>query len=117
MKQLHLFTTVTSWVELEADSPKKAFYRLMIEECQGQYSIVKESGCLGKVRDRRAWPMPSKEKAIKKFNRILQQKTDRSRGSPRKYRKLRAGRSARSMHKEGNDSMAEQPLNEYNSKK
>jgi hypothetical protein len=29
-------------IELEADSPKRAFYRLMIEESMGAWSVIKE---------------------------------------------------------------------------
>lgn len=93
MTQLHLFPTVTQFVELEAHSPRRAFYRLMIEECQGQFSIIKESGANDKVLDRRQWPMKSKSHAVKKFNRILKEKTNPSRGSPRKYKKRRTRQS------------------------
>lgn len=90
MNQLHLFPTITDWVELQADSPKKAFYRIMIEECQGSYSVIKESGCLGKVMDRRRWDQPNLDKALRKFNRILKEKLNPARGSPRKYERVRS---------------------------
>lgn len=89
MTQLHLFPTVLRMIELEADSPKKAFYRLMIEECQGAWSVIKESGAAGKVLDRRRWVMESAEKAVAKYDRILRDKLNPTRGSPRKYKKKR----------------------------
>lgn len=87
--QLHLFPTIIRSEYLEADSPKKAFYRLMIEECQGQYTIVKESGCAGKIMDRRRWPTKNLETAEKKFNKILEGKLNPGRGSPRRYKRKR----------------------------
>lgn len=87
--QLHLFPTILRWVELEADSPKKAFYRLMLEEDQGRYRIIKESGCYGKVMDRREWAIPTVEKALHRFNKILKDKLNPARGSPRKYKRVR----------------------------
>lgn len=89
MTQLHLFPTILKMTELEADSPKRAFYRLMIEECQGAWAVVKESGAAGKVLDRRRWVMESAEKAVAKYDRILRDKLNPARGSPRKYKKRR----------------------------
>lgn len=87
--QLHLFPTILKMIELKADSPKRAFYRLMIEECQGAWAVVKESGAAGKVLDRRRWVMESAEKAVAKYDRILRDKLNPCRGSPRKYKKKR----------------------------
>ena len=99
MKQLHLFPTITNWTKLQADSPKKAFYIIMIVECQGAYTVVKESGCDGRVMDTRRWVQPSFEKAWKKFNQIIRNKTNPSRGSPRKYKKVLAQKRARTNRK------------------
>lgn len=88
MTQLHLFPTILKMIELEApDSPKRAFYRLMIEECQGIWSVIKESGANGKVLDRRRWVMKSAEKAVQRYERILRDKLNPNRGSPRKYKR------------------------------
>lgn len=88
--QLHLFPTITKFIELEADSPKNAFYRLMIQEHYGQCKIIKESGANGIVLDRREWPVSSMQKAVERFDKIIKNKTSRSRGSPRIYKKKRA---------------------------
>lgn len=87
--QLHLFPTILKMIELEADSPKKAFYRLMVEETMGIWAVVKESGANGKVLDRRRWVMESAEKSVAKYEKILRDKLNPNRGSPRKYRKRR----------------------------
>lgn len=94
MNQLHLFPTILRMIELEADSPKRAFYRLMIEEHQGDWAVIKESGAAGKVLDRRRWAMESAEKAVAKYEKILRDKLDPARGSPRKYKKKRPDKRA-----------------------
>lgn len=93
--QLHLFPTILKMIELEADSPKRAFYRLMVEESMGVWAVVKESGAAGKVLDRRRWVMESAEKAVAKYEKILRDKLNPNRGSPRKYKIKRAPGSAR----------------------
>ena len=88
--QLHLFPTVLKFIELEApNSPQKAFYRLRLEECQGIYLVIKESGTAtnNKVLDRRNWQFNKIEQAIKKYDRILRDKLNPARSSPRKYKK------------------------------
>lgn len=90
--QLHLFPQIIKEAYLEADSPKKAFYRLILQECQGNYILIKESGCQGRVMDRREWVMPSYEKAIKKFEGLISWKTNPARGSPRVYKQKRRRR-------------------------
>lgn len=106
MTQLHLFPTILKMIELEADSPKKAFYRLMVEETMGIWAVVKESGANGKVLDRRRWTMESAEKAVARYERILRDKLNPNRGSPRKY-KRRADQTRR--FERNNDGVTNNP--------
>lgn len=114
MNQLHLFPTILKMIELEApDSPKKAFYRLMIEETMGIWAVVKESGAGGKVLDRRRWEMASAEKAVQRYERILRDKLNPNRGSPRKY-KRRADQTRRF---ERNDGVTNNPSDNIKAEK
>jgi len=72
--QLSLFATVIKSASLIADSPKKAFYRIRIEEEQGKYEIVKESGAADKILDCRRWTAPTLEKAEQFFDKKIEQK-------------------------------------------
>lgn len=56
------------------DSPKRAFYRLMIVFDSGRYWIEKESGCGGKVLDVRRWPMVDEKAANRYYKNKIRQK-------------------------------------------
>jgi hypothetical protein len=87
VEQLSLFTVTLRSAYLEAcDSPKKAFYRIWIEESDGKIKVVKESGIKGRVLDRRSWLCADRGQAEKAYRRRIDQKTDPLRNSPRKYR-------------------------------
>ena len=73
-------------VELEADSPRRAFYVLRLEKISGGYLVSKESGGNGRVFHRQAWFRQSLDDADRFFLRIVKQKTDPGRKSERKYR-------------------------------
>jgi len=74
-------------INLVSDSPKKAFYRLWLENCLGQYCVRKESGGQSnKTLNRRQWQFDSLPEAERFFDRKLREKTNPARKSPRKYR-------------------------------
>ncbi len=86
-EQLKMFEpSVIRKAALISDSPRRAFYNLRLEMFMGNYFVLKESGCLNKVLDKRLWQFDSSEKAEKVFDRLLKDKTDPERRSPRKYR-------------------------------
>lgn len=86
-QQLNLFTVkVNSALLVAAESPRRAFYRIWIEDTDGQISVVKESGVKGRVLDRRIWPCQDFEEAEKVYQRRIKAKTNPDRKSPRKYR-------------------------------
>lgn len=72
-------------IELEADSPKKAFYRLRMIYDDGYFYIEKESGAGGKILDKRKWLQKNREQMFKVYLRKLKQKLNPKRNSPRKY--------------------------------
>lgn len=77
-------------IHLEApDSPRKAFYRIWIEDRDGFIEIIKESGCKDKVLDTRHWPFQTIEDAEKEYMRRVKQKMNPDRKSPRKYRLIK----------------------------
>lgn len=82
--QLSLFPTIIKSADLIADSPKRAFYRIRIEEEFGRYEIIKESGANDKVLDCRRWEAASLEKAEKFFDRKVKQK--QKTGRKRRYK-------------------------------
>lgn len=82
--QLSLFPTIIKSASLIADSPKRAFYRIRIEEEMGRYEVVKESGAADKVLDCRRWDAPTLEKAEQFFDRKVKQKQQGNR--KRKYK-------------------------------
>lgn len=85
--QLDLFDdTILESVELIADSPKRAFWRLRLIVCQGEYRLEKESGAAGKILDRRVWHQNDRATAEKTYRRKIKAKMNPARGSPRKYR-------------------------------
>ena len=86
MGQIHLFPTITDWIELEAKSPKRAFWKLMLEECMAEFWIIKESGAGDRVLDRRRWGPYPMAKALKLFERKIREKLNPDRASPRKYK-------------------------------
>jgi predicted RNA-binding protein YlxR (DUF448 family) len=100
-EQLNLFTETICTAYLEAcDSPKKAFYRIWIEDTEGTIRIVKESGIRGRVLDRSCWLCGNREEAEKAYQRRIAQKINPERSSPRKYRLIRqfANHQGRILH-------------------
>ena len=86
-KQLSLFPDIIRSAHLvAADSPRKAFYRIWIEANAGLYSVRKASGVGSKVLDRRRWPADTLDQAVKMFEKVVADKTNPNRKSPRKYR-------------------------------
>jgi hypothetical protein len=67
------------------NTPRKTFYSIQIEECQGTFRVLKISGALGKVWDKRMWEFSTLDEAERHFNRRIKEKTDPERRSPRKY--------------------------------
>ncbi len=54
-RQLNLFTIKIDSAYLVApESQHKAFYRIWIEETDGVYEVIKESGAKGRALDRRS---------------------------------------------------------------
>ncbi len=89
-EQLNLFTVrVDSAYLVAADSPRKAFYRIWIEDTGGHYNVVKESGAKGRVLDRRVWPCQDIQEAEKAYHRRIRAKTNPDRKSPRKYQLIK----------------------------
>ncbi len=85
--QLNLFPEVIESAQLVVqNSPRGTFYRIWIEQNVGIYSVCKESGTKGKVLDRRCWPVENFDQAEMLFKKIVKEKTDLNRKSPRKYR-------------------------------
>ena len=70
---------------LKAKSPKRAFYNLAIIKITDGYLVRKESGAGSKVLHREAWFRDSFEDALKLYEKILREKTNPRRKSPRKY--------------------------------
>ena len=67
------------------NSPRKTFYSIRIEECDGEFRVVKVSGAVGKVWDKRTWAFSTLQEAERLFSRRIKEKTDPDRHSPRKY--------------------------------
>jgi hypothetical protein len=89
-EQLNLFTVkVTSALLVAPDSPRKAYYRIWIEDADGAIRVVKESGVKGRVLDRRIWPFDDLKEAEKAYRRRIKAKVNPNRKSPRKYRLIR----------------------------
>ena len=85
-EQLNLFTKrLMSALLVAADSPRKAFYRIWIEQTVEDIKLVKESGIKGRVLDKRSWPIESLKAAQEQFERRIRAKTNSERKSPRKY--------------------------------
>ena len=70
---------------LRAESPKRAFYNLVIIKITDGYLVRKESGAGSKVLHREAWFRETHEEALKLYEKILREKTNPKRRSPRKY--------------------------------
>lgn len=85
MDQLSLFPICLRMVKLQADSKKKAWWKLELLELNGEYFIEKQSGIPGKVLDTRKWPQNSLKSAVKTYNRKVKEKLNPERKSPRKY--------------------------------
>ena len=73
-------------VYLEAESPRRAFYKLSLKKITDGYLVCKESGANGKVLHREAWFRETLREAERLFERKLLQKTSVLRKSPRRYR-------------------------------
>lgn len=86
MKQLMLFPEIIQSAELVADSPRQAFYRLWLEKHLNMFCVSKVSGTGNRPLDRRQWCFDSRKEAVKRFQRLLSEKTAPARKSPRKYR-------------------------------
>lgn len=84
--QLSLFETILKQSYLEADSPKKAFYRIKITEDMGKYTVKKESGCNAKILHKQAWNFDNQEDALKFYNKKIKEKTKR--GRKRIYKRI-----------------------------
>lgn len=84
-RQLKLFPEIICCAYLVADSPKNAFYRIWIESDAGNYAVLKESGIMGRVLDKRTWPKEDLDQARKLFDQRIKSKTNPDRKSPRKY--------------------------------
>ena len=67
------------------NSPKKAFYELWMEFISDGYLICKASGANGKILDRESWFRKSLDEAREKYQKILSDKLNPNRKSPRKY--------------------------------
>lgn len=83
--QTSMFPNVLRRIDLTADSPRKAWWRLTLVECMGQYYLVKESGIKGHLLDRRKWPVKNLRKALILFDKKVKLKTDPNRNSKRIY--------------------------------
>ena len=89
-RQLKLFAQKLCSADLvAADSPRGAFYRIWIEDNNGSFMLIKESGIKGRVLDKRSWSFESLAEAQKVFRRRIKQKTDPERKSPRKYKLIK----------------------------
>ena len=89
-QQLNLFTHKLNFAFLVApNSPRCAFYRIWIEDTDGRFSIVKESGVQGRVLDRRIWPCKDFTEAEKNYRQKIKAKTNPDRKSPRKYQLIK----------------------------
>ena len=85
--QLNMFEpTICKKIDLIADSPKNAFYRLWLETHIDGYLLKKESGYGDKILDCRQWTFKSREIAEKHFDRRVRDKLNPDRKSPRKYK-------------------------------
>jgi hypothetical protein len=78
-QQLSLFPNIVRRIDLKSNSPRKAWWRLMIEERLGRYTLIKESGIQSGMLDRRRWPMKSYDKALIIFEKKVKMKTDPNR--------------------------------------
>jgi len=67
------------------NTPRKTFYSIRLEECRGMFRVLKVSGALGRVWDKRTWEFSTFDEAERHFNRRIREKTDPERRSPRKY--------------------------------
>lgn len=88
MNQLTMFVPVVIRYSnlLAADSPKQAYYNIRIEYQDGNYRVCKESGYGSRLLN--AWErvFDSLSEAEKHYERIVRDKTNIQRRSPRKYR-------------------------------
>jgi hypothetical protein len=76
----------TDEVFLEAsESAKKAFYHVWIERLDEGFIVRKESGIFNKVMDRRDWWFKMYPEAKEYHQKLIREKTNPSRKSPRKY--------------------------------
>ena len=78
-------------VYLEADSPRRAFYELTLEEITDGYLVRKRSGASDKVLHRECWFRERFEEAEKLFERIVRKKT--TPGRKRTYRPVPEGKA------------------------
>lgn len=75
--QLKLFDRqVLDSVDLVAQSPKNAFYRLRLVAVAGKFCVEKESGASGRVLDRRCWEHDGIDEADRAYAAKLRAKTN-----------------------------------------
>ncbi len=72
----------------DENSPQKAFYDLWIQKISDGYLVCKASGANGKVLNKESWFRETKQEAEEKFQRILSNKLNPNRKSPRKYQMI-----------------------------
>jgi len=72
-------------ISLQANSPKKAFYVLILDRVPGGYQVRKESGGNGCVFHRSAWFKKTLNEAECLFSKIVSEKTNPARKSRRVY--------------------------------
>lgn len=77
--------TVIMRSRLEADSAHKAWYELVLISINEGYLVEKVSGAVGHANHSEIWFRSDFDEAEKKFKRIIADKTNPNRKSPRKY--------------------------------
>jgi hypothetical protein len=78
-RQLSLFPNIVRRIDLKSNSPRKAWWRLMIQEYRGKYTLIKESGIKTGLLDRRKWKVKNYEKALKLFEKKVKSKLNPNR--------------------------------------
>lgn len=73
-------------IYLIADSPRKAWWQLSIEECLGNYFLIKRSGIKSGLLDQRKWGVENYEKCLKLFDKKVKSKLNPNRKSKRIYK-------------------------------
>lgn len=88
-RQLNLFTIkIDSAYLVASENQHKAFHRIWIEETDGVYDVIKESGEKGRVLDRRSWAFEDEDAARKLFKSRIRDKTSPNQKSLRKNKQV-----------------------------